>query len=373
MKLKLIYLLLIVVCLSSCSNNRSQFKCYSAEAQERTILTEENLPKLENLKLEKIDIPSGDIFSSAFVFYDTVLVVINDKTPDPYIVRFFDMNSKKIIAEYFKKGSGPNELITPDGMQMKNNLLITDITQKSISIINVDSVIIKTTEYQPTTHKIITDLLTEYVPKNSQSIIAPNYYFFNEIENKSEPEFLEYDINTGLELTKYEKSRDYFCANVSFRSVYYNDHSNQYIVCWDKYPLINIYDNNLNLQKQIMGPEPIDLELELRDGGEVLEISNSNTYYFSNGCQTENYLLLLNSRQHKITNEEMDCEEGYSKQEFWLFDNDMNLVRRFIPKNTNSVEGVYYLSYDEKNQNIYAVAIDPEEGEMVLFKFNAED
>lgn len=50
MKLSLLYVLLIVVCFSSCSNN-SQPKCYSIKAQQRTFLTEETLPQLEKLKV----------------------------------------------------------------------------------------------------------------------------------------------------------------------------------------------------------------------------------------------------------------------------------------------------------------------------------
>ena len=65
-------------------------------------LTDQNMPAVEYFTLEKIRLPEKYADAQYFVYNDSVLIIINNQRPLPFVVTFYNLNTKKIIAGFFK-------------------------------------------------------------------------------------------------------------------------------------------------------------------------------------------------------------------------------------------------------------------------------
>ena len=58
-------------------------------------LTDQNMPAVEFFTLEKVKLPEKYANAQYFVYNDSVLIIINNQRPQPYVVTFYNLNTQK--------------------------------------------------------------------------------------------------------------------------------------------------------------------------------------------------------------------------------------------------------------------------------------
>ena len=352
--LKIVSLFLVFLIVGCKDDNKSYINII--EPKDQVILTEENLPPVEYFSLEKIDV--ADIIGERFFVYaDSILISINTKRPDPYIVSFYNFLTREFLSGYIKRGNGPGEMINAS-IQLKNNdLYIEDCSKICITRINIDSVIEKKMLYSPE----ITYIQDGYtgvsaIYNNQDTITLINTWFINGFGARDIPEFVQIDAKTGNPLKKYKRNNSVYPYNACLRSLFFDSQSNKYIVPWVKFPVIGIYDNKFRLEKQYIGPEIIDIDLVADDKyGNIHEATN-NTFYYRSPSQVDGKILLVNYRCKNKTYDEYKK----NKPEIWIFDVSNGIERRL--KCIHNHGELYCLSYCSATNNIYMM--DFNDGEL---------
>ena len=336
-------------------------------------LTEQNMPAVEYFTAEKVKLP--EIYANAeyHIYNDDIAIIINYKNPQPFVVTFYNLNTKKIIAGFFKKG----ELRNASGQMRCNNFIVTDGILHTVFRFNIDSVLAYGFAYNPTVTQFGTTYASSLVYVDENTIVMPNsQYITGDFGVEGLPEFLLCNAKTGKPLTDYKQNNKNFPSNLTQRSIAYCN--SKYIAFWHNFPIITIYDKNFNLLKMYRDDKFKDNEV--REENRDFLMKNIDNF-FTFACQTDNYIFANNGRGH-ISREEFEKKGGIQwiettdftiarlkNQEIWCFDNDMNLVRRFKCKNKLSF--ISNVSYNEKSKNMFVNAMD-ENGKYCLYrcKFN---
>ncbi|MBR5644541.1 MAG: hypothetical protein IKW77_10185 [Salinivirgaceae bacterium] len=321
-------------------------------------LTDQNMPAVEYFTLEKIKLP--EIFANAeyHIYKDDIAIIINYKNPQPFVVTFYNLNTKKIIVGYFKKG----ELVMATGDLRCNNLVVRDGFLHIVSQLNIDSVLVYGYAYRPAVTQLGSGHSCVYVGENTLTMTNPQYVN-DGYGVEGLPEFVQYDAKTGKPFADYKKNDKNYPSNLTQRSIAYCN--SKYIAFWYNYPIITIYDKDFNLLKMYRDDKFNDTEV-VEEYSELLAKDIEDFFAFAG--QTDNYILAFNGRCH-VTREEFIEKGGiqwaetddynlarFKNQEIWFFDNDMNLVRRLKCKNKMSF--IRKVSYNEKSNSLYINAKD---------------
>jgi hypothetical protein len=127
---------------SSCNNGNEKL-----HGEKTILLTEENMPKMDTLYLEKVDLNETILDAYSFV-HKNLIISINSSHPNPYFLTITNL-SGEIIAEYYKKGNGPEEFIGISTQLQDNYLLINDPVSQKIVKMNIDSIATLKYDYHP--------------------------------------------------------------------------------------------------------------------------------------------------------------------------------------------------------------------------------
>ncbi|MBO7476584.1 MAG: hypothetical protein J6U04_01460 [Salinivirgaceae bacterium] len=324
-------------------------------------LTDQNMPAVEYFTLEKIKLPEKYADAEYHIYNDSIAIIINYKNPQPYVVTFYNLNTKKEIAGFFKYG----EMMMASGDVRCNNLIVRDGSLHVISRLNIDSVLTEKYAYKPSVTQLPTAHSCVYVDENTITMENP-MYVSDEYGVEGLPEFIQFDAKTGKPLANYKQNNKNFPSNLTQRSIAYCN--SKYIAFWYDFPIITIYDKDFNLIKMYRDDKFKDTEVREED----LELLSDNIDgFFLFARQTDNYIFACNGRAH-ISREEFLKKGGFQwaqtadftmarfkDQEIWCFDNDMNLVRRFKCK--NRISFIRKISYNEKTKNLFINAMDENE------------
>lgn len=336
-------------------------------------LTDQNMPAVEYFSVEKIKLPEEYTHAQYYVYNDSVVIIVNDMHPQPYILTFYNLNTQKEFVGYFKKGNGPDELISASGTMHRNYLILRDGSAHAVVRLNIDSALAEGYAYKPAITRL-EGAAHSCVFAGGNTITMINPYYINDgFGVKGLPEFIQYNAKTGKLLANYKKNEKNFPANLTQRSIAYCD--SKYIAFWYKYPIITIYDKDFNLIKMYRDDMFKDDAIRIVDNSEMLTESLCDFFIFS--CQTNNHILATNGRG-QISRSDFLKKGGFKwaqstdfnlarfkNQEIWCFDNDMNLVRRF--KCSNVISFIRSVSYNDKSKTLYINAMDEDE-EYCLYK-----
>lgn len=323
-------------------------------------LTDQNMPAVEYYTLEKIKLPDKYVNAEYHVYNDDIVIIINYKNPQPYVVSFYSLSTKKEIAGYFRKG----ELVMATGDLRCNNLIVRDGVLHIASQLNIDSVLIYGYAYSPTVTQLSSGHSCVYVGENTITMTNPQYVN-DGYGVEGLPEFVQYDAITGKPLADYKKNDKNYPSNLTQRSIAYCN--SKYMVFWHNFPIITIYDKDFNLLKMYRDDKFKDLEVA-KQGPQSMLFVNGLASFFTFSCQTDNYIFAHNGRW-QVTEDEIKKRNSYEgtqsadfsmarfkNHEIWCFDNDMNLVRRFKCK--NKLGFIRNVSYNEKSNILYINAKD---------------
>lgn len=337
-------------------------------------LTDQNMPSVEYFSIEKVALPEEYADAEYHVYNDSIAIIVNYKHPQPYIVTFYNLNTEKEIAGYFKKGSGPNELISATGSLHHNCLIIRDGSMQAVSRLDVDSVLAYGNAYNPTITQLDGRAISCVFVDDNTITMANPYYINDGFGVDGLSEFVQYDAKTGEPLAEYKQNDKNFPANVTQRSIVYCN--SKYIAFWYKFPVITIYDHDFNLLKMYRDDIFKDNN-EIMTGPKSMLIANGFDDFFIFCSQTETYIFSTNSRWQMSASELL--ENGghqwmqspnftltrFGNQEIWCFDNDMNLVRRL--KCSDTIGFISGVSYNEDSKTFHISAMDEDE-EYCLYK-----
>lgn len=342
-------------------------------------LTDKNMPAVEYYSVEKVTtLPEEYAYAEYHIYNDSIAIIVNDRHPQPYIVTFYNLNTKKEIAGYFKKGSGPDELISAAGEMHRNYLVLRDGTAHATTRLNIDSVLAENSAYKPVITRVAgLTIGCVYIGKDTITMTNP-MYINDGFGVEGLPEFIQYDAKTGKLLADYKLNDKNFPPNLTQRTLAYCN--SKYMAFWYCYPIITIYDKNFNLIKMYRDDKFNDPAIRhIEQNSELLTDEFTDFFLFS--CQTDNFVFVTNGRGF-IPRAEITRNGGFKwmqspdftlyrfkNQEIWCFDNDINLVRRF--KCSDTIGFIRSVSYNEKSGTLYINAMDEDE-EYCLFRCKIE-
>ena len=365
--MKKLTFLLLAVCLYSCQNNSKNIYP-SPDVENITYFEDMQMPEVENYILQELSTPEDNPNGLYFVHADTVLIVNNFMgNPEHNVFTCYNLNTLDSIAGSITRGDGPSEMIGGMPKLRNGNLDVYDVTCNTISSLSVDSILEKKDEYKPYLTRI-EDLLVDFVFKGDTAIIS-NAYYVNGFGVSSEvPNFICLNSKTGHSFNKNIENQECFPVDATTRSFFYNTKLEQYFEIWNRFPVINIYDNNFKLIKQYKYRNYEDMIFEpVGEGNRLWPKDDILASYFYYGCQTEKYFYVINEN---IPTYLMSEGKDFANREIWCFDYDNNLKRRI--KFNNPEVNDFLLSVNEQTGNIYLCGLHSD-GETFLYKLTKEN
>ena len=349
-------------------------------------LQEENLPPVQTLQLEKIDLSEEYTMgrNSLYIYQDTILIVNKFQNPFPMkkMVTLVNLNNGEIIADYFTNGRGPRELLYSYTSLSFNHLDIRCPSGKLVPI-NLDSAIMYGNDYKPNIIRAERYFLTAGCSMDDTLFLANNDYYYDGVIEGCEsyaklpefywfsksgrcvPEYNETDY-IGVKCKMSDISREYFSINKKKNRV----------LCFNAYrPYVKVFNLDLNLIKRINGPEPDDGKYDVIHGMSRVwwnESYGRNFYYRSPGGDDES-IFVLNERTHKYKEEESDIfsnkmtETCDANAEVFRFDWDGNLIARYkLGGNKHLYGGI---TYSKRTNTLYFCILDLDgDGECHMYK-----
>ncbi len=348
--------------------------CNSQQNTDGKIITlkEDALPPLQELKLEKIDLPEDYTMGThvCYVYQDSVLIVVKDNTHYPLrkMLTLVNLNNGSIIGEYFSFGRGPGELINIFSHLSLNYLGLVSYETKRFVPFNLDSAIMLGNAYKPNIINIERYFFAGFSVIDDTSFMTSNFFYFDGSlpgceANANLPEFYQF-TKSGRCIPEYKESDENGAVHMDHVSREYlsvNKQKNR-VVCFSAYrPSAKVFDLDLNLIKRINGPEPDDgqYQIDASIGTWWNEGYGRNQYYYIPTSDDEN-IIVVNFRTHlKWSPKLMD-----KNAEIFRFDWDGNLIGRYKVTDRR----IYgYPTYSSSSNTMYLWLV-AEEGECRMYK-----
>lgn len=348
--------------------------CNSGKTTDESIVTlqEEKLPPLQQLQLEKIDLPEDYTMGMhvCYVYQDSVLIVAKDNNPYPLkkMVTLVNLNNGSIIGEYFSFGRGPGELFNIFTQLSLNYLGLLSYETKRFVPFNLDSAIMLGNAYKPNIINFDRYYFTGFSAIDDTSFMSSNFYYYDgslpDCEaNANMPEFYQF-TKSGRCIPEFKESDingAVWMDHVSREYLSVNKQKNR-VACFSAYrPYAKVFDLDLNLVRRINGPEPDDgiYTLDAGIGMWWNKGYGRNQYYFIPTSDDEN-IIVVNWRTHlKWSPKLMD-----KNSEIFRFDWDGNLIGRYKVKD-RKIYG--YPTYSSSSNTMY-LWLQEEDGECRMYK-----
>lgn len=352
---------LCLFALCSCSNEENKL----LSSDKLVYLEEDNLPVLQEVEFEKIDLPENEcMYSYYYVYHDSVLVVMH-RTPNPYWLTIMNLNSKEVISNYIAKGNGPEEMLFCYNRLSNNRLIVSDPQKGSLKFFNLDSVMQFGMAYNPqmlhtssNNYKVV-DVLTD-----TSFVFYNNCYFDNcGIEvNKGVPELIVTGKNADY---SYVPPRDIaFIYVISVNNVLLHTDlvRQRTFISYESKPQFTLLNSSLDTIKIICGPDPMEKAeyVDYGDEGGYQRVSINN--YVISSFSTENYIFVENDRLCNVPRKKIKEIYGNLRPEMFKFDWDGNVVARYKIRKCFNLAG-----FSEATNTLYVTMFD-EDGELCLYK-----
>lgn len=363
--------------LAACEQNLPSDKIF--------ILTEENMPPVQTIEVEPVNLPDVDecINARFFVYQDSILLIEQNNDAFPWKMYTMNLNSGGFMGHYLHKGNGPGEVINCFLSLQRNQLMAHDGYKNNLFFFNLDSLMVYGQAYKP---KIMQpDILVDYydfLTDTSLLICNTDYLDMDgRPENATVPELLVTDANGK---TDYKAPNGiHSAANLCHTKLATNIKKDRIFLGYWYKPQLTVLDTKLDTVKIIFGPD-MRKKSKYKSGHDTKQIikDNSSQKHVISLLSTEECLfVVLDTVWPKRTpapfdrNEVIKWSADYSKLtmelhlEIYKFDWDGNLIARYRQKTGNRI--VYIAGYSEPTNTLY-VMIDSESGEWKLAKIKLD-
>ncbi|MBP5420298.1 MAG: hypothetical protein J6Y72_10860 [Bacteroidales bacterium] len=344
------------------------------QTSDKTIfLNESNLPPMTILEGTIVESPDSAFHPRHIVYNDSILFVI-DSAPEDKFLTVYNLNNGTLIAEYYSKGEGPNEMISPIVLGRRNELWLWDIPTNKHAVMFVDSVIEKGNSYQP--QNVFINSSPEGICWFSDSlVIVSNGAYFDKLDCPKEiPEFLKFDGKTGEPLQNISINDKFNPFNVTGAALLSNPEKNLFFAGYYNTPKAAFFDTNMNLVRVFIGPEPDDAEYEIRKNGEVDLKSNYHNYeYYGNCTCDDKYIFICNCHEHNLKIKGIKDLHNFKREnsDIYVFNWEGNFIARIKSKMPYLFYG---LSYCDSSKTLYATVDENNaDNERFLVKFDLSE
>jgi hypothetical protein len=253
----------IIICITlafsiwSCTSNKN-------ESQNNFILDKRIKLEAKVLHVDTIGFFDELIYARDFrVYQDSILVVRNHRYSDVYFLEFYNLNQKKSLRQMYRLGNGPDELLSANIYINQSTLTAVDYVKDYIAFPNIDSLLYNA-DYNKVPIKFYphSPVVVQY-KKENQMLVENPYCFKDEesgIDNHA-PRFIIYNENSVyVEKNKYK----YYTWNVATNGrIITNYQKNRIVYANTNLSVIEIYDADLCLLKQIKGPDNLIPEYKI--------------------------------------------------------------------------------------------------------------
>ena len=353
-------LILLALTITSCQQ-KTRMIDYSDKV---TYLTEDNIPPIQNLEFEKIELPEDECMFSLFYVYDDTFLVILPLKPDSVCMSVMNINNKNILGRYLQRGNGPEEFVAAQVKMQQNRLNVFDPSKKTLAFYNLDSIIQKGQSYKvPITH--LTSNFHSLDVLSDTTFVFCNFWYMDDCG---------VDANENVqELLIVEKNKDFnyeppeecvVVGNINYEYIAVNRNKDRVFLAYEYKPQFSVLNTNFDTIKIIAGPKPWNGRTYIKDDDLGL-IPESYSYYAFQMLSTDNYIFACMMNLVDVPKKDIREEQKKNHPEIFQFDWDGNLIARYKKENGNKVSGI--AGYSESTNTLYINSRD-EDGEPSLYK-----
>lgn len=335
-------------------------------------LTEDNMPSIQYLEVERIELPEELFLKTRFLIYqDSILLAINEDLPNPGFLTIMNLQTKKIIGNFYSRGDGPGEVLGIYGYLDHKYLMISDYPTGRKSIFNIDSALILRENYHPQLFNagLCWDSFCCF---SDTSLLVYNQYFTEDAKefntNDVTKELFVSDMHGSHEEILLPNDRIFNGSCGAF--VRANENIRRIVCAYSRCPKYKFLDYDMNITKVIYGPDDhTNIQYGSYDGLN-LGIINGMHSYNTTIASNDNYVFVFNERiidmlagltEQSISQQLIDqvIENG----ELYQFDWDGNMVGRYKLRDN----AILKISISEDSRTLYFTGYN-EDRDMCLYK-----
>ena len=349
----ILYTIGLLLFSAGCSSNH---KASAPDRLSPNIMTDEKILRADTIK----GIDSLIYAKEFFVYRDSILIALNNKTEKAHFVEFYRLSDMRPIAQLYQLGNGHDEMLIANAYISKNKLIVNDFIKDMIAVVDIDSLLADHTYSAPAV-RLQVESSFNAIPYKGRFLLTNPYSFVDKKAGivQEAPRFV-----VTNEKNSYEEKNTYqYCTrNVINGFIIANEQKNRIVYASGDQSFIEIYDMDLNLLRTITGP--IDLPTQYvilnEEGGMQNEVvfKGGAPYTYLNYCMDDDYFYLTYvgdiSKKGQKT-QDLNCR-------IFKFDWDGNFIDSYPVHNY-----VRSISKSRKDDAFY-VTILSKEGLPVLIK-----
>ena len=355
------FVIILLTLLNSCADNVNIFNKHTL------YLTDDNMPSLQQLNLEKINLLEEErIALSIKVYNDSVLIINKSYSSDSFLLSLVNLKNHSLIGEYYKRGNGPNELLRIAAINYQNRLTVYDITKNQISFFYLDSALSNRQFYRPNIQSMEGRDFGKFDLLTDTTLIFYNPWHLKNcgnVANEYAPELLISGLDGDFKYIPPENAA--FVANEAQAYIVSNIDKNRVFIAYNSIPQFTFLNTNLDTIKVIHGPDIIkrkNYKYKNING----EIYNSIKNSYSSSIYTDdNNIFVSNKRISGLIMKdfvEFTKTLNNNRPELFRFDWEGNLIARYqLPSRFSSI------SFSETTNTLY-ITVRDENDELCLYK-----
>lgn len=340
-KHRLIGLLLLSLLLFSCNKHK--------DYPNATLWSYEDFPETKELKGEVFEPDSLVLQPYMMAVYDSFLVI--EAIGEKHLFAVYNLNTKEKIGEHIKQGQGPEEMLAPLFVNRTDSVAIFDQMTAKLFMYPKSDFLSNKEIVSSQQHKFSVSPLFSTLGKIGKQYVGVSYrpeslgYLFDNYGNKIS-DFGSYPLLPA------ENFSDLEIVNV-FRGSVTTNGTDRIAFCYNYTDLIDIYDAEGKLIKELYGPEQFYSKFVEFHEGEIVGSNGTpetfrDAFYVPLGTSEHFYVLYMGNYVRVP-------DYKFEGKHVFVFDWEGN------PKTHYQLDqGVSYITVDEVNRVIYGISNEPE-------------
>lgn len=251
----------LIIILSSCAANKE-------------VKTDINLERKNEVKFKVEEVSLPDSVTNPILFHvvrDSILIIENIPVDIDgfHHIEFFNLLTGKKLYHFGKPGRGPGEWLSCriNSADDQEIIVKSNPSQQKCAVVNLDSVLIKGYDYQPSSIKIpkYTDNI---IRLNKDYLVASNTHFVRDEKFRipGMNRLFKIPIYKDTAYLEYDEEVKIMTANVSQMKLLSHEKADRIMALEFSTGRIEVFDKNLNFIKMIMGPDFTDFNYESHKG-----------------------------------------------------------------------------------------------------------